>query len=198
MFSLPEASLLPTRTYQFAYATFVVCLVLLLVAIVQAGLISVKVTTKNSNFTNPNMPAWVAGSLTSGSSLRTSSESGNPVYQNFTGTYTPDTPAYWESSKERVDEYESGLSTAKADTFDGSVWGPFERQVYPQLSSQLQARYSNSSLAEKIQILTSAAAQLKIPLPNSPATSGMKGYKSPNSMLSGMSNVDPLAKKLGL
>lgn len=155
--------------------------------------------------------------LSVGGTFAFNSESGNPVYQsiqgttagtasasgsgkpsNFTGSFSPDTPSFWESPADRVDNvYGTGLSQSVANAFAGTPWADFESAVYPKLSPQLQARYSNASTAEKINVLTAAAVTLGLKVPEVPVTtSGMSGYKSFGSQLSTMAG-DPLASKLG-
>jgi len=153
--------------------------------------------------------------LSVGSSLGFQSETGNPVYQSmlhgaagtaanavskFTGSFSPEAPSFWESDASRADyTMESGLTSNNPNAFAETSWSGVEMAVFPNLTPQLKSKYFNASTAEKLNILSGAAAALGVPLPAAlPTGSTVSGMYTPKgSQLSNFANDEKLASKLG-
>jgi hypothetical protein len=143
-----------------------------------------------------SMQKYVAG----GPDIRFAQQRGDAVgSSSFTGSHSPDTPAFWESTSDRVDyNSDAGLTNKTPNAFAETSWSYVEMAVFPNLTSQLKAKYFNSSTAEKLNILTGAAAALGVAVPATlPTGSSVSSMYSPK--ISKMTNdkVDKFAGKLG-
>lgn len=114
------------------------------------------------------------------------------------GGFSPEAPSFWESNEDRESNYlGSGIGAAVANAFAGTPWEAFEAAVYPKLTSQMQARYVNASTAEKVNILTGAAAAFGVAVPAVPAdTSSFAGMKMMKHGKAKFGSGESLEKKL--